>query len=282
MPYFFFFGLFLFQKSAILFFVMAKVKQDILHGKISEQLLLFFYPIMFGSIFQQLYNTADAMVVGNYVGKEALAAVGGSTGTFINLLLGFTIGLSSGATVVIAQSYGNRNREAVRKGVYSGMYLALLLGIALMIIGYFVSPFILQLLGVPEDIYDYSLIYLRIFMMGSIPSMLYNTGAAILRAVGDSKRPLYFLTVAVIVNIVLDFIFVVFFKMEVLGVALATVISQVISCILTLLTLYQTEDSYHFNIVHLHHDKRTLYRIIMIGLPIGIQSSLYALANLFI
>lgn len=261
---------------------MRKQSGDLLHGVIWKQLLMFFLPIMAGSIFQQLYNTVDAMVVGNFVGKEALGAVGGSTGTIINLLVGFTVGLSSGATVIIAQYYGRREEEGVRKGVYSGMFLAIALGALLMVLGLVLAPSVLRLLNVPEDVYPHSLMYLRIYLCGMVPVMIYNTGAGILRAIGDSRRPLYFLMAACITNIILDIVFVAIMGWGVAGVGAATVISQAISCALTLLVLGRTDDIYHFDLRQLHFDKDILKQIVIIGLPTGIQASLYGFANLFI
>ncbi|MBR2811463.1 MAG: MATE family efflux transporter [Solobacterium sp.] len=261
---------------------MRKQNSDLLHGVIWKQLLLFFIPIMVGSIFQQLYNTVDAMVVGNFVGKQALGAVGGSTGTIINLLVGFTVGLSSGATVIIAQYYGRAEREGVRKGVYSGMFLAIALGSILMVLGLAFAPKVLYLLNVPDDVYSHSLTYLRIYLCGMVPLMIYNTGAGILRAVGDSRRPLYFLMAACIANIILDIIFVAGLGLGVAGVGMATVISQLLGCILTLYVLGTTDDIYHFSLLKLHFDREILKQIILIGLPTGIQASLYGFANLFI
>lgn len=175
-----------------------------LEGSVVQPIFYFFIPILFGSLFQQLYNTVDAIVVGNFVGKEALGAVGGSTGTVINLLVGFVVGLASGATVVIAQYYGNKEEEGVKNGVYSSMFLAIVLGFLLMVVGIWFTPQILRILNVPDSIMEYSVTYMRIFLTGMIPSLIYNNGSGILRAVGDSKRPLYFLVAACLTNIVLD------------------------------------------------------------------------------
>ncbi|MCH4019280.1 MAG: MATE family efflux transporter [Erysipelotrichaceae bacterium] len=257
-------------------------KNDMLEGKIGRQILLFFFPIMFGSLFQQLYNTVDAIVVGNFVGKEALGAVGGSTGTVINLLVGFVVGLSSGATVVIAQYYGSRQEEGVRKAVDSSMYLSLILGIVFTIGGILLAPSILHLLKVPDSIYGYSLIYMRLYLAGMVPSLIYNNGAGILRAVGDSKRPLYFLVASCLTNIILDILFVVGFHWSVAGAAIATVLSEVVSCALTLWVLARTEDIYAFKMRNLSVDWKVLASVIVIGFPVGIQSCLYSIANLFI
>lgn len=255
---------------------------NVLEGPIYKQILLFFFPILFGTFFQQLYNTVDAVVVGNFVGKEALGAVGGSTGTLINLLVGLITGIASGATVVIAQYYGNRDREKVQKGVRTGMFLAILLGAIIMVVGiYFAKP-LLVWMDVPSDILPYSITYMRIYFVGLIPSMIYNMGAGVLRAIGDSKRPLYFLIISCGVNIVLDILFVVVLHLDVTGVGLATIISQFVSCVLTLYVLKHSEDSYRFEMKELSVDYSVLYRIILIGIPTGLQSCMYSISNVFI
>ncbi len=255
---------------------------DLLNGPIVEQILLFFFPVLFGTIFQQLYNTVDAIVVGNFVGKQALAAVGGSTGTIINLLVGFVTGLSSGATVVIAQFYGENNAAGVKKTVDSGMFLGIVLGFVIMIFGYITAPNMLRMLQVPKEIFAYSLAYMRIYYVGMIPTMIYNTGAGILRAIGDSKRPLYFLIASCLTNILLDVLFVTVIPLGIQGAAWATVISQAVSCGLTLRVLAHTSQAIHFTLRDVRYDSQILKRIMVIGLPTGIQSALYSVANLFI
>ena len=261
---------------------MRKIKLDLLNGVIWQQILLFFFPVLFGTLFQQLYNTVDAIVVGNYIGKEALAAVGGSTGTLLNLVTGFCIGLGSGATVVVAQFYGNHSTKRVGTTVSTGMILSVSLGIVLTAAGIILAPTMLKMLNVPDDVFDLSRIYLRIFFLGLVPTLIYNTGAGVLRAIGDSRRPLYFLIASCIANIILDLCFVVIFRWGVNGAAAATVISQCISCFLTLFVLGTTDDCYHFSFQHLSFDKQLLKQIVVIGLPSGIQSCLYSVANLFI
>lgn len=201
---------------------MRKYRTDMLNGVIWKEIFMFSLPIMFGSLFQQLYNTVDAMIVGNFVGTAALGAVGGSTGTFINLLVGFVVGLSSGATVVIAQSYGLGEANGVRKGVNAGMFLAGVFGVVMMFVGIFFAEDIMKILNVPSDIFSLAVIYLRTYMIGMIPTMLYNMGSGVLRAVGDSRRPLYYLIVACIVNIVLDIVFVGVLPWGVAGAAAET------------------------------------------------------------
>lgn len=261
---------------------MLKRQSDMLEGSVAKPILLFFFPILFGSLFQQLYNTVDAIVVGNFVGKEALGAVGGSTGTLIDLLVGFVVGLSSGATVVVAQYYGSKESEGVRKGVSAAMFLALSLGAVLSVLGIWLAPQILSLLNVPADIMPYSVTYMRIYLVGMIPVLLYNNGAGILRAIGDSKRPLLFLIASALTNIVLDLLFVIVFHMGVAGVAFATMISQCVACLLTMFTLGHSDDIYRFTFHEMEMDWKVFRRILVIGFPMGIQSCMYAVSNLFI
>ena len=262
--------------------VFRQRKTDFLNGVIYRQILLFFFPVFFGTLFQQLYNTIDAIVVGNAVGKEALGAVGGSTGTVINLLVNFVAGLSSGATVVVAQYYGRNETEGVKKGVDAGMAVSVFLGIVLSAAGIAFAPVILRMLNVPADIFPYSLSYMRIYFAGLLPTLIYNTGAAVLRAVGDSRRPLYFLIVSCVINIVLDILLVAVFRFGVEGAAVATIAAQSVSCYLILRTLRLSHDCYQFSFRRMHIDRKVLRQILIIGFPTGIQSMLYSVANLFI
>lgn len=263
-------------------FKLSRKKTDMLNGVIWQQLILFMIPIFLGALFQQLYNTVDAIIVGNVIGKEALGAVGGSTSLVFHLLIQFVSGLATGGTVVIAQYYGNGDYGNVRKGVHSGIIMSFTLGIVLTILGYSLAPIILTMLNVPSDMYAYSLTYMRIFALGMVFTMMYNTGAGILRAVGDSKHPLYFLMVSCFSNIILDILLVVIFPLSVMGAAIATVCAQGISCLLTYYTLMISDDCIRVEMKHMHVDFNILSRIIKIGLPTGIQWSLYSVANLFI
>lgn len=261
---------------------MRKFKQDILNGKILPQILYLFFPILLGYLFQQLYNTVDAMIVGRYVGKEALAAVGGTTGTTIDLLVGFIINLVGGVTVVVAQNYGKRDFEKVNKSVRTGMSLSIIMGGVMMIVGIFCAPLLLKLLNVPDSVYELACLYIIVYFFGLIPSMIYNTGSSVLRAIGDSKRPLYYLVIACITNIVLDFVFVKYLSMGVFGAALATIISQLVSAIFIVHALYKTEDCYHYTFKEFGLEKDLVKEIICIGLPSGIQSIIYSVSNLYI
>lgn len=254
----------------------------ITEGVIWQQLLIFFFPILFGTFFQQLYNTADAMIVGKFVGKEALSAVGGTTGNLINLLVGFFVGLSSGAAVIVSQHYGARQDDQVRTSVHTSFCLALAGGVFLMIVGEACARVAVKAMGAPEEIMDYSVTYMRIYFLGVIPNLVYNMGAAILRAVGDSRRPLYYLIVCCFVNIGLDLLFVVVLKMEVAGAALATILSQLLSAALVMWTLMRTKESFRFELKHLKVDKPMLRKIIQIGFPAGLQSVLYSISNVVI
>ncbi len=254
----------------------------ITEGVIWKQLLSFFFPILLGTFFQQLYNTADAIVVGKFVGKEALAAVGGATATLANLLTGFFVGLSSGATVIISQYYGARKFDEVSRTVHTAAALTLAGGVVIMVVGLVFSPAILRLMGTPDDVLPQAVTYLRIFFCGMVPSLVYNIGTGILRAVGDSRRPLYFLICACLINIVLDIFLVVGLDMGVAGAALATILSQLVSGILITLSLLRTRDAYRLEVKRIRFHGDLLGRIVRIGLPAGLQSVMYSLSNIII
>lgn len=257
-------------------------QNQITEGVIWQQLLLFFFPILFGTFFQQLYNTVDAIVVGRFVGKEALAAVGGPTGTLINLLVGFFVGLSSGAAVIISQYYGARRADKVGYAVHTSVAFSLVCGGALMVVGILGAPWALRVMGTPEDIMGHAVLYIRIYFAGVIPNLIYNMGSGILRAIGDSRKPLYFLIASCMTNILLDILFVVYLHMGVSGVALATIISQAVSAFLVLWVLTRTREIYRLLPAQIRLDGRMLKRIIRIGLPAGLQSVMYSFSNVII
>ena len=260
----------------------ASVRDDITEGVIWKQILIFFFPIMIGTFFQQLYNTTDAIIVGKYLGKEALSAVGGTTGTIINLLVNFFVGLSSGATVIISQYYGGKKYEDVVDSVYSALGIAIAGGIIMMVTGMAAAPAMLKAMNTPEDIIGYSLKFIRIYFIGMTANLIYNVGAGILRAMGDSKRPLYFLIVSCMVNIVLELLFVAVLGMGISGAALATVISQFLSAVLVLLVLKEPDKPYQIQLKKIHIDKVKSKEIFTIGLPAGIQSVMYSISNMLI
>lgn len=260
----------------------APSTESITEGVIWRQLLIFFFPILLGTFFQQLYNTVDAMVVGKFVGKEALAAVGSATSNLINLVIGFFVGLSSGATVIISQFYGGHKDREVSATVHTAAALALSGGAALMVVGIWLSPALLRWMGTPAEVMDYAVPYIRIYFTGMIPSMIYNIGSGILRAVGDSRRPLYFLICACLVNIVLDVVLVVGFEMGAAGAAWATILSQLVSAVLVTLTLCRSHTVYRLEPRKICFHGALLRRIVQIGLPAGLQSVMYSLSNVII
>lgn len=254
----------------------------ITEGVIWKQLLGFFFPILLGTFFQQLYNTADAMIVGQFVGKEALAAVGGTTSVLVNFLVNLFVGLASGSTVIISQYYGAGKQQDVGRAVHTAIAIALSAGAVMMVVGLIFAPYALSLMGTPSGIFDYALTYLRVIFFGMIPSFIYNMGAGILRAVGDTRRPLFFLIIACMTNIGLDLLFVIVFKMEVLGVALATVISQVVSAVLVVIALIKPGTVYQLYPKEIRFHKDILKGIFKVGIPAGLQSNMYSISNMLI
>ena len=255
---------------------------DMTQGSISRLLLSFALPMLIGQVFQQLYSTVDSVVVGRFVGKEALAAVGGATGNLINLLVGFFVGLSSGATVILSQYYGARNDREVQKTVHTAAGMALLFGLGLTGVGLLLSQQLLTLMNTPVSVMPYAMRYVQIYFLGMVPQMIYNMGSGVLRAIGDSRRPLYFLMTACLTNIVLDVILVIGADMGVSGAALATVVSQLVSAVLVVLTLMRTTRSCRLmpRKIRLHGD--TFLKIVRIGLPAGLQAVMYSVSNVLI
>ena len=255
---------------------------DITQGVIWKQLLAFFFPLWFGTFFQQLYNTVDTVVVGRFVGKTALAAVG-STGVIVNLTVGIFTGLAAGAVVVIAQRYGARMGDEVHKSVHTAMLLSILMGAFFMIVGFLLTPWVLRAMNTTEDALPGAILYLRVYFLGMIPNLVYNMGTAVLRAVGDSRRPLYFLMAASLCNIVLDLLLVVVFHLGVLGVAIATVASQLLSAVLVVLSLTRAEGaSFQLFPRSLTIHPQPLQAILRVGVPTALQSVMYSSSNLFI
>lgn len=261
---------------------LVQNNRGIVEGVIWKQLLIYFFPILLGTFFQQLYNTVDAVVVGNYLGKEALAAVGGATGTIINLLVGFFVGLSSGATVVISQYFGSGDEDGVSRAVHTSIALSLAGGIFLTFVGIFGARWALEMMGTTADVIGGATDYMRIYFAGVIMNLLYNMSSGILRAIGDSRRPMIYLIICCLVNIVLDILFVGFMHMGVAGAAIATISSQAVSAILNMRALMRTEECYKFVIKKLRVDFPLLGRILRIGFPAGIQSMMYSISNLLI
>lgn len=254
----------------------------ITEGVIWKQLLRFFFPIVFGTLFQQLYNTADAVIVGQLLGKGALAAVGGGTSTAINLLIGFFTGLASGATVIISQFYGAKDEEGVSLAVHSAVAIAVFAGLGVSLAGIFLSGSLLNAINTPADVYPLALKYMRIYFGGGIIVVMYNMGSGIFRAFGDSKSPLVFLIAGCLANIVLDVLFVGVFRMGVDGAAFATVLSQLVSLIMVVAGLRRRTDCCRLEYSKIKAEPVMLHRTIAIGLPAGIQSIMYSISNLII
>ncbi len=254
---------------------------DLTQGSIWKQLIIFALPLMASNLFQTLYNTADTLVVGRFVGPTALAAVG-STGSVTGLIIGFFMGMGTGSGVIISQAFGERNDEAVEKGVHTAIAVAIVLGIGLGLLGVVLSPLMLRWMGTPDDVIEEATLYLRINFIGLISLTVYNMSAGILRAIGDSKRPFYYLVISGITNVLLNLLFVITFRMGVAGVALATIISQVLSSALALHNLIHADGPYRLHLKQIHIDWPTFFKILKIGIPAGVQSMVISLSNIVI
>mgnify|MGYP000958326120 FL=1 len=226
-------------------------------GNIIQHLVRFSVPLLIGNIFQVLYNTVDSIVVGNFIGKEALAAVG-NVSPIINTLIGFFLGLAAGASVVISQYYGARDEKSVHEAVHTTMLMTFILCVVFTLVGVLMVPYMLRLMSTPDDVFDGAAQYLRIYFYGVTGLMIYNMGAGILQAVGDSKRPLYFLIVSALTNTVLDLVFVVCCGWGIAGVAIATVIAQCLSAALVLIVLTRTTASYSIFWSHMRIDRKSV------------------------
>jgi len=250
-------------------------------GSILRHIITFAIPLLIGNLFQQLYNTVDTWVVGNFVSNEAYSAVG-TVGPIINMLIGFFMGLSSGAGVVISQYYGARRYDKVQDTVHTAVVMTLLLGIVFTALGLAMTPRMLKLINMPETVIPEATTYLSIYFSGILGLMLYNIGAGILRAVGDSRRPFYFLAVCALMNTVLDLVFVLVFGMGVEGVALATIASQLVSATLVIITLVRTDSCVRVSLrkLKLHWDM--LGKIISVGIPAALQMTITAFSNIFV
>ena len=254
---------------------------DMTQGTIWKQLIYFAFPLLIGNLFQQLYNTVDSVVVGNFVSTEALAAVGSVT-PIINMLVGFFSGLATGAGVVISQFFGAKSGPMLHKAVHTTLLMTVGLGVIFTFIGIFMTPLMLNLMSTPADVFDGAALYLRIYFGGVLGLMLYNMVSGILRAVGDSKRPLYFLILSSLLNVVLDLAFVLIFHWGIAGVAIATIIAQFISAFLLLVVLARSDEDYKLVLRDLKMDTEILKRIVRIGLPAGLQMAVTSFSNVFV
>ncbi len=254
---------------------------NITEGVIWKQLLMFFFPILLGTFFQQMYNTIDTIIVGRFVGTNALAAVGAS-GALTGVLVGFFTGLASGATVVVSQRCGAGDGEGVSKAVHTGMALAIASGIMITMLGLLFGPSVLKLTNTPEAVFDDAKLYTLVYFAGGIALVVYNVGSGIMRALGDSKRPMIYLMICCVVNIVLDLFCIVVLKLGVAGAALATTASQIVSAILVVIHLMRLDGEAKLHLRQIRFDRSILSAILKIGIPSGLQSTMYSVSNLII
>lgn len=261
--------------------VLKRRDTDMAEGSIPRLLIYFALPLMIGNVFQQLYNTVDSIVVGNYVSKQALAAVG-CTGPVINALFGLFGGLAAGAGVVISQFYGAHDKEKLHKTVQTTIAMSLVMCVVLTALGVWLTPMMLELMSTPEDVMADATEYLRIYFWGISGVIMYYIGAGILRAVGDSTRPLYFLIFSALTNTVLDVVFVKYFSMGIAGAAIATVIAQVLSAVLVMLLLIRCKANYRIDCRDLHITRSILSKICAIGIPSALQLAITAFSNMFV
>ena len=250
-------------------------------GSIIKQVILFSLPLMLGNVFQMLYNTVDSIVVGNYVGKEALAAIG-STTIIVNMLVMFFNGFSVGASVVIGQSFGARNEKKLHTAVETTMLMTFVSCVIFTLIGVLGVKPMLRFMDTPDDVFSDATTYLTIYFLGLSGLLIYNMGSGILRAVGDSTRPLLFLIFTSVLNTILDLVFVIALRMGIAGVSIATIISQAVSAVMILVLLTRTKEIYRLSWKDLRIDKAILKQIFGVGLPAGIQSVITAFSNIFV
>ena len=255
--------------------------KDMTEGTIWKHLINFAFPLFIGNIFQQLYNTVDSIVVGNFVGADALGAVT-STIPVVITLIGLFIGLSMGASVVISQYFGAKDIPSLRRATHTAVVSTIIMALIISAIGYYSTPSLLRMMNTPESVFREAVVYLQIFSLGLGGTMLYNMGSAILRAVGDSKRPLYFLILASVLNIFLDLLFVIKFGLGVAGVAYATIIAQLISGLIIFWILFRSHEVHSLSWGEMKIDASILKRIIQIGFPAGFQMALTSFSNVFV
>ncbi|MBE6541747.1 MAG: MATE family efflux transporter [Ruminococcaceae bacterium] len=269
------------QKLNSLVSRFRKKDVDMTEGNIVNHIINFAFPLLIGNLFQQLYNTVDTWVVGNYVSNEAFSAVG-TVGPVINMLIGFFAGLASGAGVVISQYYGAKMNDKVHDAVHTAIVMTLIMGIVFTVLGIGMTPLMLELMDTPDNVMPQSRAYLITYFAGIMGLMLYNMGAGILRAVGDSQRPFYFLVVSALTNIVLDLVFVLVLHLGVVGVALATIIAQGISAVLVMITLIRADNCVKVSIRDLRISFVMLGKIVKVGIPAALQMAITAFSNIFV
>ena len=260
---------------------MVKTVEPMTNGSIWKKMTYFALPLLIGNLFQQLYNTVDSLIVGNYLGSSALAAVS-SSGSLIFMLIGFIGGISAGAGVIVARFFGAEDKQNLHLSVHTMVAFGLVAGIFMTVAGVLLSPQILIWMDTPDSVMAESISYLQIYFSGSLGFIMYNIFVGILQAVGDSKHPLYYLIISSVINLILDIVFIGILHTGVGGAAFATVISQFVSALLCMIQLMRTKEPYHLTLKEIKFDKTILFQIIKIGLPSGIQNSIIAFANVIV
>ena len=259
---------------------MNKTK-DLTTGNIYINLITFSLPILMGYLFQNLYNSVDSAIVGRFVGKAALGAVT-SSATISNVIVGFFTGLATGVTVIISRYFGARNYEKLHKSIHTSIMFSIISGVAMALIGQVISPLLLKAVNCPADVYEHAVTYLRLYLFGCIFTSVYNVSSSVLRSVGDSHSPFIYLVISSVVNIVLDYVLVAIVGMGVSGVGIATIVSQLVSCVLVYFRLVGTDDVYKLTVSELKIDGKILKELINVGLPAAFQTCLISLSNVFI
>lgn len=257
------------------------LRNDMTEGPLLGKMIRYAIPVILTGILQLLFNAADMIVVGRYAGNDALAAVG-ATGTLINLIVNLAMGLSVGTAVTTAQYYGAKDRDGVRKVVSTSMATAIVAGLIVMAIGFFGCEVFLGWMDTPKDVIKMSALYMRIYFLSMPACMIYNFCAAVLRSAGDTRHPLLFLTISGAVNVIMNLLFVIGFKMDVDGVALATLISQMLSAALVVIHMVRIQEDYRLDLKHIRFYKKQFLRLLRIGLPAGLQSSMFSISNVLI
>ncbi len=273
----------MYHKIQEVIIIMNSKNGNMTEGSIIKPILSFVYPVLLTALFQNLYNAFDAMMVGKLAsnGKYALGAVG-SMGSMIDLFTGFFMGMSAGACVIIAQNYGAKDKKALSDSVHTSIALSIIIGAIVSILGVFLSPFAIKITNSPPEVAPIAESYLRIIFLGMIPTTVYNFGAGILRAVGDSKRPLVYLVISSIFNIVFNYIFIVFFDMSANGVATATVIAETVSAFLVIMRLIRTNEDYKLHIKKIRIHPNVVKKTFRLGIPSGLQATTFSISNVIV
>lgn len=260
---------------------MRKYETDLTKGSVTKKMLAFVIPIFLSGVLQQLYNAADTMTIGQFAGPDSLAAVGATT-ALTNLILNLFLGLSVGANVLCAKRYGSGDKEGLSRAIHTALPLSLICGIVLLIVGVSACEYMLVAMGTPADVLDKSVLYMRIFFLGAPASLVYNFGAGILRASGDTKRPLYILVCSGLVNVALNLFCVIVLKLDVAGVAIGTIVSQFLSAVTIVIILMRSKTEFRFDIKKIAFRKQELWEIVKVGFPAGLNGVMFSISNVIL